>query len=830
MKKNYLILLVVGYLASVQVSSAQIKGSIFLDENENGVLDPGESGISGAVVSEGFHVVKTNQEGSFDLPGWEKQRFVTVYPGPDQKVNQRYQKIEAGKKAYNFPVMAKEAKASTTFLQISDTETYEYGDWVDNLKKYIRVHQPDFVVHTGDICYQSGIKWHSEHLTEKELGIPVYYCLGNHDLIKGDYGEQYFEEKLGPAWYAFESGNGLYVITPMMGGDYPPSFDAEDIGGWLKNLMAVYGKEKPKLFFNHDLLSNDDSFRFKINENEHIDLEDYGLKAWLYGHWHVNMVKTHGESGVVSYGTATLAKGGIDHSPSCFREITVDAKGNTKSRLRWTHLEREIQIVSPSGDEVYKDAEGSVRFSVNVYDSGSEVDSVKIRVFGEEGFNWVSSLDDSKWQHMTKASDWNWVGAVQDDLEENMEVVVDAYLRSGEVLHRKKKFQVKGYKNDQVTGLDWNNLGGNKEHHSVTDKAHSGAYALKWLANVGSNVYMSSPVLFDSYALSAGFDDGNEENNFIVCWDANTGKEKWKVTTENGVKNQMVVAKGKVIATDMLGFTYAIDIATGKQLWKRDLKYHRLPGFVTGIVTDGDIVYTGFAERLTALDVEDGKIIWQNTKQGGGEGSTPTMTIAGDVLVTARHWTAIDAYDRHTGKLLWSKSDHGLRFRDGVLSFSEGSLWVAERESFDKGKLFELSPKTGEVLSSFYTEMQNTGTSAPIVLKDKIIVAGSHPGVAAFDRKTNQKIWEFEVDEALFYTPSYFADQQQSLESTPVLVGDKLIFGAMDGKVYVLDINTGRLLWKKSLGAPVITSAAISDNGFYIADFAGNIYCFQSIK
>nr|WP_255545464.1 PQQ-binding-like beta-propeller repeat protein [Echinicola sp. 20G] len=79
----------------------------------------------------------------------------------------------------------------------------------------------------------------------------------------------------------------------------------------------------------------------------------------------------------------------------------------------------------------------------------------------------------------------------------------------------------------------------------------------------------------------------------------------------------------------------------------------------------------------------------------------------------------------------------------------------------------------------------------------------------------------------MFYTPSYFQNQEQSLESSPVLVNDQLIFGAMDGKVYVIDADSGKLLWKNSLGTPVMTSPAVSPEGFYICDFAGNIYFFK---
>ncbi|NKI27589.1 PQQ-binding-like beta-propeller repeat protein [Arenibacter sp. 6A1] len=818
-------LVVIGMLlfGSTFFGYGQLKGKVFLDHNKNGIKESKEKGVRNAVVSDGYHVVRTDDKGNFELPGWEKQRFVTIYPNGSFNSEKRFIPITSKLKSYDFPVQTKKQKEEVNFLQISDTETFEYGDWVDNLKKYIKVHKPDFVVHTGDICYKAGMEWHADNLTEKELGVPIYYCLGNHDLVKGDYGEQFFEEKFGPAWYAVEEGNTLFVITPMMGGDFPPGFNHEDIGGWLQNLLKAYDKDQPKIFFNHDLLTDGESFVFKKNDNESIVLEDYNLKSWLYGHWHINMVKTHGASGVVSYSTATLAKGGIDHSPSSFRAIKVDKEGNTKSQLIWSHLEREIQIVSPQKNELTLNNQGEVEVSVNVYDSGSVVDSVRYSIWGKEGFNWESSRNTSKWKAMVKTSDWNWRATFPPSAEKDLLLVVDAYLRSGEVLHRKEKFRLEDRKEKRASKGEWSNLAGNKEHHPVVDMKQQAPYTMEWTANVGSNIYMSSPVIKDNYVLTAGFDDSNAENCFIVCWDASAGRELWRYKTKNGVKNQMVIAQDKVIATDMIGHTYAIDIASGKLVWDKDLKYNRAPGFITGLVTDGKIVYTGYSDSLSAIEVNTGRVLWQNKAWKGGEGTTPTMTIADNVLLASRHWGAIYAHDRFTGELLWSRNDDGLRFRDGVLSYKDKYLWVAEQD-----KLHQLDLKTGKTVHSFITGMQHTGTSAPIVLQDRVIISGSHPGVASFDLKTGKKQWEFQVDPALFYTPSYFSDQQQSLETTPILVGENLIFGAMDGKVYVVNAVTGSLVWKTALGAPLITSAAISADGFFICDFAGNIYFFKT--
>lgn len=600
MKKAFVSFIVVFWLLPFY-SIAQLDGVVFIDTNGNGKMDANEKGLEGAVLSDGLNVVRSGADGSFQLEGWEKERFVTLYRGGNYSCVDYYIPIHPETRSYQFAVQSSARENAFSFVQISDTETFEFRDWVDHLRKYIRVHSPAFLVHTGDICYRSGIKWHAKNITQEKMGVPVYYCLGNHDLIEGDYGEQFFESQLGPSWYAFEEGNTLFVVTPMMHGDFKPGFTREEIGAWLKNLLEVYERSKPKFFFNHDLLTSGEKFEFTINADESIVLNDYNIKAWGYGHHHRNMVKKHGPQGIVSFGTFTV-KGGIDHSASAIRIIEVEEDGDVSSHMRWFYLHRNMEIISPMNGWVRLNPDGEGYVSVNIYDSGARVDSVKYGIWDSAGFNWESSLDDSKWHHMHQRSDWNWSASFNPENTESHEIVVEAYLASGEILSAKERFNVDDFKDETFSGK-WSNLGGNKEHHPVADKKHQLPYRLNWVSNIGSNIFMSSPVIHENNLFIASIDNGNAEKCFIVSYDVSTGKENWRYKTVNGVKNQMVIAGDLLVACDMQGITYALDVDGGRLQWKKEPPAHEVMGFVKGLVTDGKVVYTGSGKNLCALDV-----------------------------------------------------------------------------------------------------------------------------------------------------------------------------------------------------------------------------------
>ena len=805
---------------------AQFSGSVFFDDNTNGVLDKGEKTVSGAMVSDGLHVVPTNSKGEFSLKGWEKARFITLYVGNNFKTDQRYIKIYEDKKQYNFAVQPKEKKDTVTFVHISDTETFQSKDWLNNLKAYCKNEKPDFVVHTGDICYRSGLDFHAEHVNSEDVGVPMYYCLGNHDLIKGAYGEQHFEETLGPAWYAFEEGNTLFVITPMMSGDYKPGFTSEDIGTWMKNLVGAYPKLKPKYFFNHDILTNTDNFSFKLNKKDSVVLNNYNLKGWVYGHWHDNMYKTHGETGIASFCVSATSQGGIDHSPSSYRVYTIDEAGDYNSQIRYTFVNNVIKIVSPLQNTATVDANGSIPLLVNAYDSGSEVKNIRYAVFEGDTYNWNTALEPDIWQPMKMLSNWTWgANYTPKTASKKFQVIVKATLSSGVVLTDKADFTLNT--TSSFTENNWFNLGGNPQHDAVYSFKHSGNYKLSWIANTGNTIYMGSPLIYKDKVLVNNYDLGDGDTGYISCFNAKTGTLLWRFKTHNAIKNQMVIVGNKVIGTDVEGLTIALDINTGNKQWETNLGYINTAGFVSGIVADKNYIYTGTGHALACLNAQDGAVVWKNNQWNGGMGTTPTMTLAEGVLVVSSNWNALYGHDAVTGKLLWKRADNGLRFRDGTLTYKQKKLWVAQ-DSSGVGMLRKLDLKTGKTLKRMPLAVNTRGTGAPVITDNHAFIPASNPGLVALNTVTNATDWIFKVNPALFHTPQYYSDKQQTIEASPVLVNNTLLFGAMDGYVYAVNKNHGNVTWKAYLGVPVLSSAAVTKSGFYIADFAGNLYYFEN--
>ena len=192
------------------------------------------------MVSDGLHVVKTASDGTFELPGHDKARFVFITTPSGFKTNNAYyQPIQGETSSYDFALLpydgAIQRNGAHQFIHISDTEIHgstsltEHADWVGNMRDYAANEGAAFIVHTGDICYDSGLKDHIRLMNTHNMQIPVFYTIGNHDLVRGEYGEELFEQLYGPVYYSFDVGNVHYIVTPMPGGDYAPSYTQADV-------------------------------------------------------------------------------------------------------------------------------------------------------------------------------------------------------------------------------------------------------------------------------------------------------------------------------------------------------------------------------------------------------------------------------------------------------------------------------------------------------------------------------------------------------------------------------------------------------------------------
>lgn len=812
---------------SISTFTSAHQGRVFIDKNKNGVWEKDEKGLSGIMVSDGLNVVKTSKDGTYILPGHTKEKFIFIsIPSGYRPNNTFYQNISSEIESYNFPVQVHENQirkdGSHLFIHFSDTEisgssNAQHPEWVQNIRDYAVNEGAAFIMHTGDICNEEGLKNHIKLMNSDNMNTQMFYGIGNHDLVKGNTAEQMYEQYYGPTFYSFNVGNVHYIMTPMLKGDYRPSYTKEDVYRWLKNDLAHLPKGTPIIMFCHNLPTTNDSFIYGINKHEFIDLDEHHLKAWIYGHWHINHIHKH--KNAYSICTSTPTAGGIDHATAAFRIIRVDREGNISSELRYPYINKTLEIASIDNSQVPVLDSGKVPLSVNCYSTISPVVNISYNCT----YRGKKIAENNSFKQNTNFN-WYTEFLLPEQLKgERITITVKAMFKNGEAVQTRKSFIYDPFKPVISVKGDWNNFLKNSGHTgNITSDSLAMPLQLAWIQNVGSNIYMTSPVIYKNNVFVASMDENNTGNSSIVSMNIQTGRINWKHAVRYSIKNSIAAFDGLVLAQDVEGNLYAIHVATGKLVWERKLNVKKVhPPLIEGVAINNGIAYAGSGTGLCAIRLKDGKELWRNDIWQQNHGSTATLSIENNVLIASSHWGELFAHDATNGKLLWRDSKDGIRHRSSSAIMQGGVLYLTSDNS-----LFVIEAQTGHILIRKELPYNVNVASSPLVTENEIIFGTARNGIVALDRKTFNEKWIFRTRNAMVYTSPYVGKPACNIESSPIMSGNAILIGGADGVIYALDKVKGSLLWKHVTGAPILSSFAISGNTLLVADFSGNVYAF----
>lgn len=152
--------------------------------------------------------------------------------------------------------------------------------------------------------------------------------------------------------------------------------------------------------------------------------------------------------------------------------------------------------------------------------------------------------------------------------------------------------------------------------------------------------------------------------NIHPVWAFSFGGEK-----QRGQESQPIVKDGVMYVTSSYSRLYAIDVATGEELWQYDA---RLPDGIMpccdvinrGAAIYGDMVYFGTLDaKLVALDAKTGKVQWKKELgdyQAGYSFTAAPLVVKGKIITGVSGGEfgivgKVEARDAKTGELVWSR-------------------------------------------------------------------------------------------------------------------------------------------------------------------------------
>jgi alcohol dehydrogenase (cytochrome c) len=277
----------------------------------------------------------------------------------------------------------------------------------------------------------------------------------------------------------------------------------------------------------------------------------------------------------------------------------------------------------------------------------------------------------------------------------------------------------------------------------------------------------------------------------------------WNVSLDNnwGEQAQPIVYNGVMYVTNARA-TVAIDVATGKQIWKQALDWPpETPRVVCcGVSNKGAAIYNGKVFRTTldahviAYDAKDGKELWKSKAAEWKEGFSLTVAplIANGVLVTGISGAEfgirgfIDGWDPETGKHLWRRYTIPARGEKG------NDTWPQNNNAWEVGG------GSAWITGSYDPELDlmywGIGNPAPWASQSRDGDNLYTSSVLAMRPATGEIVWYYQ------FTPNdaYDYDACWELINADINVGGqkrKVIMQLnRNGFLYVIDRTNGKLL------------------------------------
>ncbi|MBI9051023.1 MAG: PQQ-like beta-propeller repeat protein [Anaerolineaceae bacterium] len=236
--------------------------------------------------------------------------------------------------------------------------------------------------------------------------------------------------------------------------------------------------------------------------------------------------------------------------------------------------------------------------------------------------------------------------------------------------------------------------------------------------------------------------------------------------------------------------------------------------YISGILVDADTIYAPNGDHnLYALD-SSGKELW-TFETGNALWATPAFDEKALYQPSMDH--KLYAINRQTGNEIWAVE------LDGASIFSPALVDEVLYVGTIDGSFYAIDARNGRI--NWQTKGEAALWSTPVVLNGKVFFGDLDGNIFAYDAQTGNPVWEVSIEGSIvggavayeggMVFPTETGDlvaineegikqwtrsvpgEKAKIMGTPVVVGDKLVFGVVDGEglLYAFDFN-GNQVWE----------------------------------
>ncbi|MGC3946896.1 MAG: PQQ-binding-like beta-propeller repeat protein [Chryseolinea sp.] len=320
-------------------------------------------------------------------------------------------------------------------------------------------------------------------------------------------------------------------------------------------------------------------------------------------------------------------------------------------------------------------------------------------------------------------------------------------------------------------------------------------------------------------------------NNFIVfgsadgrlyALDKNNGNRKWSISTGGSITGAPVSAGSMIYFVSDDEHVYAADLNNGSVKWKFKMNalkqsYWEWDYFTASPVFSDGAIWIGSGDgALYCIDAMTGKQRWKFETTGRIR-AAPAVTDR--IVYTASNDGVVYAVEKSTGKLIWKFSTDGAGYDSRKFGWDRNSIYAAPILT---DSLMIIASRDGKTYAvNTYTHLQKWSvTYGPTwamstSFKDNTVYIGwSDNGlISAIDLQTGKERWKYKAG-SMVYTK-------------PLLVGQEVLFGSGDEKLYCLSSTDGSKRWEYRLGGAVYSSPVIDKDVVFVGSDDGYLYAIH---
>jgi len=234
------------------------------------------------------------------------------------------------------------------------------------------------------------------------------------------------------------------------------------------------------------------------------------------------------------------------------------------------------------------------------------------------------------------------------------------------------------------------------------------------------------------------------------------------------------------------------------------------------VVYQQQIIVTAPNGAVQVFDFNDGKLLW--TAETELEITAGAGVDESSILIGSRNGQ-VAALSLSEGAIRWQT-----QVSSEILSPPQSQQGVVIVRTVD-GKLWGLSSQTGEQMWVYERDMpilSLRGTSQPLIV-DRFVIAGFDNGkIAVLELSTGKLLWETPI--AIPRGRSEL-ERMVDIDADPILKDDVLYVSSYSKRTVALALRQGNVLWERDLGTPI--GLAVDNQALYLSGIQSHLWALE---